>query len=309
MEHKPINRPTYYPFRFVGWVIITLMLAMLIMFFETIMGDFSFDHSKPIVFFTKEPYVLLWVFMALIQIVFALSVMPFIGQKIGYLIKTYQVNNMIIRNVAIVIVLFVGLTIGIQELAGNMNIPDVLNHEDLIHHAWFKMGSVIVCSYVAVTACTYLILLINAVLNGLSPDGVMLYIQYRSLKVMMQNVLNIIGVIITTSTVATVLLQKSLLKHGNELTTEMVYAYGLFNTFYIAIIYLPVFFNLKATGRKLVDMELEKDKDEKLTGEQFLAKKKALSEIFGLDEDYTEIFKKAVPILGPLLASLFAMKS
>ncbi len=310
MPTSTTNRPTYYRLLYVIIVIASLAFATGSMFFETIFQcNPSFGvNTNSILFFLARPLFLLWVFMAMIQIVFALSVLPFVFQKIAFVITTYNVKrNTLIIN-ALVIVCFVAIILYMQSVAGNPDVPQVLTANKLMSNAFVKMRIIICCSYAAAAVCSFLILLVNAVLNDLNGTGIELYTCYRTIKVMMQNVLNILGFIITTSTVATVLLQKAVFDDFKTFTPPIVYSYGLFNTFYIAIIYLPVFFNLRATGRKLADMELKADAATLQTPEQYLAKKKTLDEIFALDEDYVEVFKKAIPILAPLLASLFAMK-
>lgn len=131
------------------------------------------------------------------------------------------------------------------------------------------------------------------------------YLNYIDIKKRMQFMLGILGSIITLSIVATILLQKSL--NAKNFPKEFVYAYGLFNTFSIALIYLPVFFNLKSLGRKFIDKEIKKAIELDTDIEKLSKQKQFYEQLFELNEDYLSIGKNAIPILAPLLSTLLSL--
>ena len=284
---------------------LSILLSIAVFFYEQIGGGTSFGNGgeRPMLFFSQQPAVLLLLFLGIVQLVFCINVLPYLIQQIIMFNRMYSVN---VRNFVVIcslILFFLLCTLSSIVLTGRLNGVELLDKAGLMHNATIKYNFVIVATYIVLCACVYLMLCVYAVMRSKNDAT---YEDLVFLKGKLSSTLYIIGFIITASTVSGGLVQHAV---GNEkeFPKQMVFAYGLFNSLYLAVVYLPVLFQFMSWGNESIERKLATS-GMKLEDnpEQFLKTKMAYQRLFGLEMDFWELCKKAIPILSPLLAGLLS---
>lgn len=283
----------------VGFIILSIIIPCCIFFYENFNGGCSFGNdSKPITFFLSNPTWLIWLFMAFIQITFCINIIPFLIFKIMGLLSRFKFDNKELWKYIILVVLFFLATLLPNLIAGHTHICDFVK-SNFVYHFSVKIYILIGFGYLAVLVCIFALLLLNSILVKGIKDNFQDYIYLKDRLII---IINILGVILTTSTIATGILHKAV-NNENVFPAEFVFLYGLFNTFFIALIFLPVYFKLNNMGKIIVENKLKKIPSN-TEAKTFLEEKKTLEELFQTKEDYISILKKVIPILAPLLTSL-----
>src|SRR5438105_4823342 len=102
------NKKTVY---FVAIVILSILSSLLVFFFEKVVGksdrSFGEETTSLIAFFSGCPKLLIWLFMAFIQIVFCISIIPVLFNQIKDLHSKFIFHSRDITITIILLVLFV----------------------------------------------------------------------------------------------------------------------------------------------------------------------------------------------------------
>ena len=131
--------------------------------------------------------------------------------------------------------------------------------------------------------------------------------RFHQLNESLKFFLFVIAVVITLTTITTWFGRQAVLEalpEGVEkiLPIEFVYLYGLAFTLFLAIIYIPIHFQLKRAG----DLIIKNDAflNQEPTSEKDTFKKSELLKIFSMESSWIDNMKVSFAILGPLLTTV-----
>lgn len=270
------------------------------------------EFGKDIIFkkllFHYNPEFMSWVVVISIMMAFAAGVFPLLIMTI---FQIYKVFNFNFRSLAelILLTLIIGLII---SLNGSSNpyylsaIEVIEKFEILLNETW-KLKLIIIFTLIISTIPVFGQLLVNKSINRLPiiiniNDGLSLKeikFQFLLLRNNLKYFLIINSILIVFSIITSELIRKSI---NAEIQVSLdvfpktfVYMYGLVFSFFLAIIYLPIYFRLQLKGR-LIKNSVPQNEN---TQNEF-----SIAEVFSVRESPIETVKIILSILAPVLTSL-----
>jgi hypothetical protein len=207
----------------------------------------------------------------------------------------------------LLLVVFIGAMIGITNVTGP--VPSVFPHQHV--KVWSLTGLALVLALgVAVT-----IWLIRGRLmelrSGESSREIELFLEFRS---ELERLLGILGAIVGLAVLATAALRQVVLEYaaqhpkaGASFPSDYPILYGLILSLVVALAYLPTYFALLHAGSDLRDRAAPLRGPGEPDFEAVIAKRKALTELLGLDISASTSFRVGAAILSPLFAALVSL--
>jgi hypothetical protein len=285
------------------------VIGVVLIFFEALFDKPSFGgqqfNGRPIDFFYENPTFLSWVFFIILQTtVFTSLISPVFGE-IKWMKKTFPFRTIYVwRSIGTILILIGIIYYLIYGIFGRTRVISALG--DTLNHAPFKIGFMVVFGFFIAGACMVGILCSYYASCLIVEDDKDAVEQYLKIRKYLNTFLIFVGVIVSLSTVATAILQQGLSKicTNNCFPLNFAICYGLFNSLYIALIYVPVYFAIYQKGRKICDHLFADVAQKNLSWKDQQSEQDAIENMLLLKLDFSAVSLKAIPVLAPLIGSI-----
>ncbi len=266
--------------------------------------------SKQKLLFNKNPDFLVWIVFITLMIAVATSLIPVLFLSVRDIFRNFVFNSVLKWKLFVLTIVILALIIFVSSNSNFLFTPiEVLENFRILLDSTILVKSIVIYSLAVGMIAVYGQLSVNQAISqfpdsirNLTPDEIKQKgydLKFILLRQKLRFFLICLATLIVFAIITTELVRKAIL---SEIKTNIdivphsfVYVYGLVFTFFLAVLYLPIYYRLRQKGVAMLEIA---------EGEEEEKEKQPVFKTFIIKETPLDSLKITLSILAPILTSL-----